>query len=160
MERVPCDRVTFSIVEANPSRARVVPIPPGAAARLGPSDVMVALHTDFDATSETSGFISVGPSCIAQNPLLIWSRIGQGAVSAADSIMEWKVQASLQYNLHGLPSDALMVDLITKMLKGRATPAGGMTLASPVGDHSESALLWRLAGFGYAEMVSVDNNYA
>ena len=35
VEALPCTSLMFSVVEANPSKARVVPIPPGAGRRLG-----------------------------------------------------------------------------------------------------------------------------
>ena len=36
--------VFFSVVDTKPSRTRIIPIPPGAAARLGPDDIQVARH--------------------------------------------------------------------------------------------------------------------
>ena len=62
VEAAPCTRLMFSVVEANPSKARVVPIPPGAGRRLGHNDVMVAVHTDFAAGTEGAGVIGVAPA--------------------------------------------------------------------------------------------------
>ena len=40
-------RLVFSIVEVRPSKARLIPIPAGASARLGPNDALIAIHTDY-----------------------------------------------------------------------------------------------------------------
>ena len=70
-------RTVFTIVEPNPSKSWVIALPPGTGARLGPSDIMVALHAECElGATEDSACICVAPSRIKQNPICILSRLG------------------------------------------------------------------------------------
>ena len=160
VEALTCARLMFSVVEANPSKARVVPIPPGAGRRLGPSDVMVAVHKDFAGVSEGAGVIGVAPSQIASNPILMLSRFGARAEEMVDEVLEWKVGAQLRFTLNGLPYERKMVDLITRMLMNKATPGSAVTFASSLANDDETSLLQRLAVSGYADCVSNDGRYS
>ena len=39
-------RVFFSVIDATPPRARVIPLPPGSAKTLGPDDIQIVAHAD------------------------------------------------------------------------------------------------------------------
>jgi hypothetical protein len=66
--------LTFSIVDPRPSRARVIPVPSGAADRLGPDDIQIAIHTQ--PSTGSSQIISVGVQEVASNPIMVLSRLG------------------------------------------------------------------------------------
>ena len=111
-------RIVFSIVEANPSKARVIPLPPGAAARLGPCDILVALHADCElGHTEDSVCVCVAPSRIKENPICILSRLGSNAEDLTREFVEWRVQDKLLYSLRGMTFELKMANLITKILK-------------------------------------------
>lgn len=63
--------ITFSIVDPRPSKARVIPLPPGAADRLGPDDIQIAIHP-----TPSPGIMSVGVQVVAANPVMVLSRFG------------------------------------------------------------------------------------
>ena len=38
--------IVFSVIDSTPSKARVIPLPPGTARRLGPDDIQIVIHSD------------------------------------------------------------------------------------------------------------------
>ena len=157
-------RLVFSIVEARPSKSRLIPIPAGASARLGPNDMLIAIHTDYESGApgpdSERGIFSVSPSRVAQNPICVLSRVGSHLESLVDDLQQWRVRSDIQYTLVGLPYDADMTALITRLVVNRAVPGTSVTLASPRGDHDEDARLHRLAMLGYASLVSHDHAFS
>ena len=149
-------RLVFSVVEANPSKARIVPLPPGVARRLGPSDVQIAMHTDFAESLEGGeGMISVAPTRILQNPVLILSRLGTAISASPEDLMCWVVRNGMQYALHGLPFDRHMVSLISRMVTSRATPSSGLTFTNNSAENPDDTReLNRLAALGYTTCSS------
>ena len=158
---VPRTRLYFSVVEPNPSKARTIPVPPGASAKLGPTDVLIALHTDHsEGWMGESGVVSVAPSQIAVNPLLVLSRFGASIDDVIAGLEEWRVGAKELYVLRSLPYEPALAELTTKMLLGRATPKGGVTFASASNNDDETTLLQRMAVLGYVECASNDGTFS
>ena len=116
-------RCYFSIVRKSYSNIRTVPVPPAAGLKMGADDIGVAVHTKRGRIDADSNWISMQPSALANNPVMILSRLGKSVVEhAEDTFLKWSVRRRLSYNLDGLGTDRDFIDVVSKMVAACALP--------------------------------------
>ena len=76
-------RAFFRIMNATPSKARLIPLPLGTSRRLGPDDIQVALRADFLPAAEKDGAQMRGAAQVAANPVMVLSQLGAGLADAS-----------------------------------------------------------------------------
>ena len=120
--------VFFSVVDTKPSRARIIPIPPGAAARLGPDDIQVARH-DLSGQQDggQTGFISISSSSVTTNRLDVVSCLGHSVAKSPQKLLAWKVSRKITYVIDGMPlSNPNMMQVVTDMVVAKAFAGTGV----------------------------------
>jgi hypothetical protein len=91
------EMVFFSIVDASPSRARAIPLPPGTASKLGPNDLQVCIHPHTSDQHSDSKVIAVGTQETAANPVLVLSRLGLNITGSQSSkVLHGRLQLALR----------------------------------------------------------------
>lgn len=148
-------RLFFSIINATPSKARVIPLPAAASSKLGPDDMQVALHVDYQAISEAEGCISVGAAQVASNPVMVLSRLGALLADDPEQLLSWKVRGRLQYCFSGIPLNSEEVELVTQMVVSGAMPSTGQQFCCQR-DSTASEILSRLEALGHVASSGAD----
>lgn len=124
------DRVVFSVVSGSPSLARVIPVPPYLAHSLGPDDMAVVLHEDFvGGYGAGHGRVGVGARQVADNPVLILSRLGRQLVEDHSCLQAWRVSQKVKYQIEGIECSSAVVELITSLVSCRALAGAAQSFA-------------------------------
>ena len=104
VQRPLCQSVFFSVVDARPSRARIIPVPPGAGSRLGPDDIQIARHElSWRHDDGQTGFISISSASVTSNPVDVLCCLGHTVARTPTSLLCWKVTRQIYYVLDGMP---------------------------------------------------------
>lgn len=123
-------RIFFSVIDCAPSRARVIPLPPGTARRLGADDLQIAIHKDHLACQGGAlGRISVGSAQVSTNPVMVLSRFGLDWANDTGALQSWKVRDRVQFSFSGVPMSDVLIDLTTRLVQARACPGNDARFA-------------------------------
>ena len=99
----------------------MIPLPPGSSLRLGPDDIEIAIHRDCQlAGADAESVVGVGAMQIANNPVMVLSRLGPDFADGPAGLQAWKVHSRLKYYIKGLDCDMHMIGLVTRMVACRA----------------------------------------
>ena len=154
------DRILWSMVDSTPSKARLIPLPPHSALRLGPDDMQVALHAEIQSAGDTGdkafGRVSIAAAQIAANPIMVLSRLGSSAVEDPSGIQSWRVQREAQFTIAGADCSDSTIDVISEMIRCRALEGSGQWFACDVADVGTVAALCSMQEQGFAHLRDGD----
>lgn len=113
-------------------------------------------HCDhLHCNSPTLGRISVGAAQVCDNPVMVLSCLGAAIVNDPLKFLVWQIRSRVQFALSNIVCDEGLVDLITRMVLGSATPVAGQWFACEAACDLQK--LTYLESFGYVRQKP-DNN--
>lgn len=150
-------RVYFSVVRKSYTRSRLVPTPAAASAKMSPDDMCVAVH-EMSVEEATLPVVSVHPSVIAGDPVMVLTRRGEDATqSPGGNFLRWDIGAGVLFSFKRIGFDPDIADVTTKLVTTRALPGCRFPLVvqhSHPQSHAERAALEKLEFLGFATIVS------
>lgn len=147
--------VFFRVLDATPSRARTLRLPPVERSRLAATDIAITLHErSYVDAADSDLVVSITPRRPpgANNAVALLTDLGSRDV-VVPSLRRWRTAPDLQYAVAGYETDADVCNLLTAMVGARAFPGVGSPYVLSNAEAANRAAMQRLSATGCVSQV-------
>eukprot|EP00969_Alexandrium_andersonii_P033343 1456108-Alexandrium_andersonii.AAC.1 len=106
-------------------------MPAAIGVSLGLDDVRVCFRAGHVQAADGSAVVSVQPTALAQNPVMVVSRLGIDPDSAEGSYLARRCDAQLSFTIRGFPRCDARAAVLAAMAQAKAFPTPGCRVLVP-----------------------------